>query len=64
MVTWMQIMAEVTRLDDKRKGGEHLSQEDAAGLVAMVLDVHNHAVEKLPTPSRPQSRMTGQSERL
>jgi hypothetical protein len=59
MVTWMQIMAEVQRLDDKQKGREHLSEEDAAGLVAMLLDFHWQAVEKVPTPSRPSLKATG-----
>jgi hypothetical protein len=36
MVTWMQVMAEARRLDEKQKLGERLSQEDAAGLVAML----------------------------
>lgn len=60
VVTWMQIMAEVRRLDDKRKRGEHLGEEDAAGLVAMLLDFHNQAVVSVPMPSRPSLRRTGQ----
>jgi hypothetical protein len=58
MVTWMQIMAEVRGLDDKRKGGEALSHEDAAGLVAILLDFHLQAVAKVPTPSRPSMKAT------
>jgi len=59
VVTWMQIMVEVRRLDEKRKCGERLGEEEGAGLVAMLLDFHNQVVEKVPTPSRPPSRMTG-----
>ena len=55
----MQIMVEVRRLDEKRKCGERLGEEEGAGLVAMLLDFHNQVVEKVPTPSRPPSRMTG-----
>jgi hypothetical protein len=62
MVTWMQIMAEVRRLDDKKKGGEHLSEADAAELVAMLLDFHSQAVVTAPTPSRPMLRMTDPSK--
>jgi hypothetical protein len=60
MVTWTQIMVEVRRLDDKRKGGEPLSAEEGAALVAMLLDFHSQAVEKVPEPSRPSLKMTGQ----
>jgi hypothetical protein len=63
MVTWMQIMAEVRRLDDKRKLGEHLGEDDATRLVAMLLDFHDQAVVKVPTPSRPPSRRAGQVKR-
>jgi hypothetical protein len=62
MITWMQIMAEVRRLDDKQKGGEHLSEEDAAGLVAMLLDFHHQAVVKVPTPSRPSLKAASQGK--
>jgi hypothetical protein len=62
MVTWMQIMTEVRRLDDKQKGGERLDEEDAAGLVAMLLDFHRQAVVKLPTPSRPTLQATSQGK--
>ena len=62
MVTWMQIIAEVRRLDDKQKGGEHLSEKDAAGLVAMLLDFHNQAVVKVPTPSKPSLKATSQGK--
>jgi hypothetical protein len=62
MVTWMQIMAEVRRLDDKRKGGEPLSGEDAAGLVAMLLDFHWQAIAKVPVPSRPPPRTMGRGK--
>jgi hypothetical protein len=60
MVTWMQVMAEARRLDEKRKCGEHLSEDEGAGLVDMLLDFHNQAVEKVPEPSRPSLRVTGQ----
>jgi hypothetical protein len=60
MVNWMQIMVEVRRLDDKQKRGEHLSEGDAAGLVAMLLDFHHQAVVKVPTPSRLSLKATGQ----
>jgi hypothetical protein len=53
MFTWMQIMEEVRHLDEKQRTGEHLGEDDAARLVAMLLDFHNQAVEKVPTPSRP-----------
>ena len=58
MVTWMQIMVEVRRLDDKRKSGEGLSEQEAAGLVAALLTFHNQAVKKVPTPSRPSMKAT------
>jgi hypothetical protein len=58
MITWMQVIAEVRRLDDKRRSGEPLSEGDAAGLVAMVLDFHHQAVKKVPTPSRPSMKAT------
>ncbi len=60
MVTWMQVMAEARRLDEKRKSGERLNEEDALGLVVMLFDFHNQAVEKVPEPSRPSLRATGQ----
>jgi hypothetical protein len=60
MVTWMQIMVEVRRLDGRQKRGEHLGEEDAARLVTMLLDFHNQAVMKVPTPSRPSLKLTGQ----
>jgi hypothetical protein len=60
MVTWMQVMVEARRLDDKRKSGERLNGEDSAGLVSMLLNFHDQAVEKVPEPSRPALRMTGQ----
>ena len=53
MVTWMQIMAEVRSLGDKQERGDRLSEDDAARLVAMLLDFHNQAVIKEPVPSRP-----------
>ena len=56
MVAWIQVMAEARRLDEKRKLGERLNEEDALGLVAMLLDFHNQAVEKVPEPSRPSLR--------
>ena len=62
MVTWMQIIAEVRRLDDKQKRGEHLSEEDGSGLVAMLLDFHNQAVANVPAPSRPSLELTGQDK--
>jgi hypothetical protein len=58
----MQIMVEVQRLDDKQKGGEHLSEGDAAGLVATLLDFHHQAVVKVPTPSRPSLKATSQGK--
>lgn len=60
MVKWMQIMAEVRRLDDKRKCGDGLSQEEAAGLLTMLLDFHHQAVDKVPEPSGPSLNLTGQ----
>jgi hypothetical protein len=60
LVTWMQIMVEVRRLDDKRKTAEHLSEDDAEKLVSMLLDFHNQAVEKVPEPSTPSLKMAGQ----
>jgi hypothetical protein len=53
MVTWMQIMAEVRRLDDKRQRGGQLAEDEGAALLAMLLDFHNQVVTKVPAPSRP-----------
>jgi hypothetical protein len=62
VVTWMQIMGEVRRLDDRRKRAEHLGEDDAAGLVTMLLDFHNQAVVSVPAPSRPALRRTSQGQ--
>jgi hypothetical protein len=59
VVTWMQIIAEVQRVDAKRKRGEHFTQEDTERLITMLLDFHRGTVLKVPEPSRPQFRGTG-----
>ena len=48
MTTWMQVMALVRELDDKRRRREELTKDDAERLVAMLLDFHMGTVEALP----------------
>jgi hypothetical protein len=53
MITWVRVMAEVQRLEEKRGRGERLTPEDAEALVTMLRGFHNQAVAKVPIPSRP-----------
>jgi len=46
----------------QRKGGERLGEDEAGRLVAMLLDFHNQAVEKVPAPSRPPLKSAVQAK--
>jgi hypothetical protein len=49
MTTWMQVIAVVKELDDRRRRGLNLDGRDAEKLVTMVLDFHQKAVIKTPS---------------
>ena len=54
MMTWMQVMAEVRRLDQQRRHEGRISGADAERLVTMLLEFHSQALEtpsgKMPPP--------------
>jgi aminoglycoside phosphotransferase family enzyme len=49
MTTWMQVMALVRRLDDKRVREGRIGDSDAQQLVAMILDFHKQTVARPPS---------------
>jgi hypothetical protein len=44
MTTWIQVMAEVRAMDDRRRSGKGLDGADAEKLVSMILEFHKQAV--------------------
>jgi hypothetical protein len=49
MTTWVQVMALVRRLDDKRVREGRIGDSDAQQLVAMILDFHKQTVARPPS---------------
>jgi hypothetical protein len=49
MTTWMQVMAVVKDLDERRRRGPALDGRDAERLVTMLLDFHRDVVIKTPS---------------
>jgi len=49
MTTWMQVMALVRRLDDKRIREGRIGDKDAQQLVALLLDFHKQTVARTPS---------------
>ena len=60
MTTWMQVMALVRRLDEKRHREGRVGDRDADQLVSMLLDFHKQTVARPPSgemsPVTPEDR--------
>ena len=56
MATWMDVMALVRALQDKRGRGQALDGDDAERLVALLLEFHGRAVASTPVPDAPPGR--------
>jgi hypothetical protein len=60
MTTWVQVMALVRRLDDKRVREGRIGDSDAQQLVAMILDFHKQTVARAAEAGAPpQDRIAG-----
>jgi hypothetical protein len=53
MTTWMQVMAVVRQLDERRRSGTVLEGRDADQLVTLLLDFHQKVVVKTPSGEMP-----------
>ncbi len=49
MTTWMQVMALVRRLDEKRHREGRIGDRDAEQLLTMILDFHKQTVARSPS---------------
>ncbi len=48
MTTWMQVMALVRRLDEKRRREGSLGDRDAEQLITLILDFHEQTIARPP----------------
>lgn len=64
MTTWMQVMALVRRLDDKRVREGRIGDKDAAQLVSLLLDFHKQTVARTPSGEMPATSTPAPHERV
>jgi len=56
MTTWIQVMAQVRRLDEQRRQHGRIDERDADQLVTMLLEFHGQAVVTSPSGEMPAAR--------